>query len=71
MASSPLTSPPAPAPDACSSSPCFAPSWDPHSTSKAKLILLNDHWVPEVRVVPKEKHHSAAVLGMAHFLHLP
>ena len=38
---------------------------EPGCTSDAKVVLLNDLSVPEVRVVPKEKYQLSAGLGMA------
>lgn len=52
------------------STPCPTPSWDSTPTAKAKVILLRDQCVPEVRVVPKEKLQPAAVFGLVAFLHL-
>lgn len=42
----------------------------PTPTSKVQVILLSDHRIPKVRVVPKRKYQPAAVFGMAHFFHL-
>lgn len=52
------------------SGPCPTPCRDPTPTSNVQVILLSDHCIPKVRVVPKGKHQPAAVFGMDHFLHL-
>ena len=45
--------------------------WEPRFTGDVKVILLNDHHVPEVGVVPKGKDQLAAGRWMSLHLHLP